>query len=46
MVAVQRGDVYDRELDPTEGPEQAGRPVVIVNRNAINAASSVVVGCR
>jgi mRNA interferase MazF len=38
-----RGEVYDASLDPTEGSEQAGvRPVVIVSRDAINAASSVV----
>jgi mRNA interferase MazF len=44
-MTVQRGDVYDVDLDPTEGSEQAGRrPVVIVSRNAINAGSSVVVG--
>jgi mRNA interferase MazF len=37
--------VYDARLDPTEGSEQAGwRPVVIVSRDAINAASNVVIG--
>jgi len=41
---VKRGDVYRARLDPTEGSEQAGaRPVVIVSRDAINAASPVVV---
>jgi mRNA interferase MazF len=41
---VNRGDVYDAKLDPVEGSEQAGvRPVVIVSRDAINAASPVVV---
>ena len=40
---MKRGDVYDARLDPTEGSEQAGiRPVIIVSRNAINAASSVL----
>ncbi|HEY8692159.1 MAG TPA: type II toxin-antitoxin system PemK/MazF family toxin [Chloroflexota bacterium] len=41
--AVARGEVYDARLDPTEGSEQAGsRPVVIVSRDAINAASRVI----
>ena len=41
---MRRGEVYDARLDPTEGSEQAGtRPVVIVSRDAINAASPVVV---
>jgi len=40
---VRRGEIYDARLDPTEGSEQAGsRPVVIVSRDAINAASPVV----
>jgi mRNA interferase MazF len=40
---VRRGEVYDARLDPTEGSEQAGsRPVVIVSRDAINAASPLV----
>lgn len=40
---MKRGEVYDARLDPTEGSEQAGeRPVIVVSRNAINAASSVV----
>ena len=45
---MRRGEVYDARLDPTEGSEQAGiRPVVIVSRDAINAASPVflVVPC-
>ncbi len=38
-----RGEMYDARLDPTEGSEQAGsRPVVIVSRDAINAASPVI----
>ena len=41
---MQRGDVFDARLSPTEGSEQAGtRPVVIVSCNAINQYGSVVV---
>ncbi len=41
---MKRGDIYLARLDPVEGSEQAGvRPVVIVSRDAINAASPVVV---
>lgn len=40
---MRRGEVYDARLDPTEGSEQAGtRPVVVVSREAINAASPVI----
>jgi mRNA interferase MazF len=40
---MRRGEVYHASLDPTEGSEQAGvRPVIIVSRDAINAASQVV----
>ena len=40
---MRRGEVYDARLDPTEDSEQAGiRPVIIVSRDAINAASQVV----
>src|SRR5215475_2749392 len=40
---MRRGELYDARLDPTEGSEQAGiRPVVIVSRDAINAASPVI----
>jgi mRNA interferase MazF len=40
---MKRGEVYNARLDPTEGSEQAGiRPVIIVSRNAINIASSVI----
>ncbi len=40
---MRRGEVYDACLDPTEGSEQAGtRFVIIVSRDAINAASQVV----
>ena len=42
---MRRGEVYDVDLDPTHGSEQAGlRPVVIVSRDAINAHSNVVLG--
>lgn len=41
---VRRGEVYDAVLDPTRDSEQAGfRPVVVVSRDAINEASSVVI---
>ena len=41
---MNRGDIFDARLDPTESSEQAGvRPVVVVSRDAINAASSVVI---
>ena len=41
---MNRGDVFDARLNPTEGSEQAGvRPVVIVSRDAINRNSPVVV---
>ena len=40
---MRRGEVYDARLDPTAGSEQAGiRPVVIVSRDASNAASPVL----
>lgn len=40
---MKRGEVYDARLDPIEGSEQSGtRPVIIVSRNAINQASTVV----
>ncbi len=36
--------MYDAALGPTRGSEQAGfRPVVVVSRDAINRASSVVI---
>lgn len=39
-----RGNIYQANLDPTEGSEQSGtRPVVIVSRNGINRSSPVVV---
>ncbi len=41
---MRRGDIYQARLDPVEGSEQGGeRPVIIVSRDAINNASSVVV---
>lgn len=41
---MNRGDVYDARLSPSEGSEQAGvRPVIIVSRNAINQNSPVIV---
>ncbi len=40
---ILRGEMYSARLDPTERSEQAaGRPVVIVSRNAINANSRIV----
>jgi mRNA interferase MazF len=39
-----RGDIYQADLNPTEGSEQAGqRSVAIVSRNGINRSSPVVV---
>ena len=41
---MRRSDVYDAQLSPTEGSEQAGtRPVIIVSRDAINRYSPVIV---
>lgn len=41
---MNRGDVFDARLNPTEGSEQAGiRPVIVVSRDAINKYSSVIV---
>ena len=43
-MVMRRGEIYDADLDPTQGSEQAGtRPVIIVSRDAINTASSVVI---
>ena len=40
---MNRGEVYDARLSPTEGSEQTGtRPVIVVSRDAINEASPVV----
>jgi mRNA interferase MazF len=41
---MQRGDIYQANLNPTQGSEQAGtRPVIIVSRDAINDNSPVVI---
>ena len=41
---MRRGDIYQTDLNPTQGSEQAGtRPVVIVSRDAINEHSPVVI---
>ena len=42
--APRRGEMYDARLDPgAEGSEQAGtRPVIIISRDSINIASTVV----
>ena len=41
---MNRGEVYNARLNPTEGSEQAGtRPVIIVSRDAINRYSPVIV---
>lgn len=41
---MNRGDVYQANLNPTVDSEQSGnRPVVIVSRNGINSSSPVIV---
>lgn len=41
---MRRGDVYQADLNPVQGSEQAGkRPVIIVSRDAINENSPVVI---
>ena len=46
MAQALRGDVFKANLEPHEGSEQGGtRPVVIVSRDALNAASPLVVVC-
>lgn len=41
---MNRGEIYQAELSPTQGSEQSGtRPVIIVSRDALNAVSTVVV---
>jgi len=41
---AQRGDVYEANLNPPEGSEQAGtRPVIVVSRDAINFNSPTLV---
>jgi mRNA interferase MazF len=41
---MRRGDIYQADLNPTQGSEQFGtRPVVIVSRDAINEHSPVII---
>lgn len=41
---MKRGDIYQADLNPTVGSEQAGtRPVLVVSRDGINNSSPVVV---
>jgi mRNA interferase MazF len=41
---MNRGDVYEAELNPAQGAEQAGiRPVIIMSRDALNDVSTVVI---
>ncbi len=41
---MQRGDVYQADLHPVQGSEQAGtRPVIVVTRDALNDHSPVVI---
>ncbi len=41
---MKRGDIYDADLEPTKGSEQAGRrPVVIVSNNTITGSSQIAV---
>jgi len=41
---MRRGDIYQADLNPTQGSEQAGRkPVIVVSRDAINEHSPVVI---
>ena len=42
-MAIQRGEIYFIDLDPTKGREQAGkRPVVVLSVDAINRMPLVV----
>jgi mRNA interferase MazF len=44
LPAVQRGDVFEANLNPTKGSEQGGtRPVLVISRDAINRSSPVVI---
>ena len=49
-MAVQRGEIYFANLDPTQGHEQAGtRPVLVLSIDAINSRPltvTVVVGTK
>lgn len=41
---MNRGDVYEAQLNPAQGSEQGGtRPVIIVSRDALNNISTVVI---
>ena len=41
---MRRGEIHDAFLDPAVGSEQAGRrPVIVISRDAINDAGSVVI---
>lgn len=41
---MKRGDIYQADLNPTIGSEQAGiRPVLIVSRDGINDNSPIIV---
>jgi mRNA interferase MazF len=41
---MRRGDIYQANLNPAQGSEQAGtRPVIIVSRDAINEHSPVII---
>ncbi|GAK56431.1 PemK-like protein [Candidatus Vecturithrix granuli] len=42
-MAIQRGDIYFVNLNPTQGREQAGkRPVLVLSNNTINQLPLVV----
>lgn len=44
-MAIQRGEIYFVNLDPTQGREQAGtRPVLVISADEINASPLVVTG--
>ena len=44
-MAIQRGEIYFVNLDPTQGREQAGmRPILVVSSNEINRRPLVVTG--
>ncbi len=41
---MRRGDIYEANLNPAVGSEQAGRrPAIVVSRDAINKSSPVVI---
>ena len=42
-MAIQRGEIYFVDLNPTKGREQAGnRPVLVLSNNTINKLPLVV----